>query len=118
MRGSIFKCVYINGKIIEFNSDCSIQAGFCFVFAVFGRNDFLFCLLKSVKWHFMRQFLCLSELRLRLNCMPHCHHASLQSSNQLIINQLLLNICQRNDISVGLYERVSCAQKCAPVNEA
>ncbi len=62
MRGSIFKSVYINGKITEFNSDCSIQAGFCFVFAVFGRNDFLFCLLKSVKWHFMRQFLCLSKL--------------------------------------------------------
>ncbi len=62
MRGSIFKCVYINGKIIEFNSDCSIQAGFCFVFAVL-EEMISFCLLKSVKWHFMRQFLCLPELR-------------------------------------------------------
>lgn len=49
--GDQFSNLFIWKKKNKFNSDCSIQAGFCFVFAVFGRNGFLFCLLKSVKRH-------------------------------------------------------------------
>lgn len=51
--GSIFNPVYINmGKNSNLISCSSIQAGFCFVLflVVFGRNCFLFCLLKSLKW--------------------------------------------------------------------
>ncbi len=55
-------CLY-KWKNIEFNSDCSIQAGFCFVLLFLEEMISYFGLLKSVKWHFMRQFLCLPELR-------------------------------------------------------
>lgn len=97
MRGSIFKSVYINGKRIEFNSDYSIQAGFCFVFAVFGRNGFLFCLLKSVKWHWFRSSSFYASIPVSVQVMQYFAllyaallSRELESSNQLVINQAYL----------------------------
>ncbi len=77
-------CLY-KWKIIEFNSDCSIRLVSVSFFAVFGRNDFLFAIkVSEMAFLCVNSCVCQSYATLRLNCMPHCHHASLQSSNQLI----------------------------------
>lgn len=82
---------------------------FLFCFCCFWNKWFPILLIKVSEMAFYASIpVCQSYATLRLKCMPHCDHASLQSSNQLDINQLVLKICQRNDISVGLSERVSC----------
>jgi len=84
----------------KFNSDCSIQAGFCFVFAVFGRNGFLFCLLKSVKRHwfgsnsFVCVYVCVSRFR-RTVIMSHFNPVV-----SVIHRSRLLKIRWRNDIYI------------------
>lgn len=82
---------------------------FLFRFCCFWKKWFPILLIKVSEMALIWQPLilcvnscvCQSYATFLLNCMPHCYHASLPSSNQLVINQLSLKIWQRKAISAG-----------------